>query len=185
MSTELRREALIRAEAMRSPRAAEVLRRSILETHERAANAWESSDGTVRAVDVRALLDGYALGLVRSSPAVHDAVVEAITTTAPRVLDASVVDLELVWALRERGAGERYRDVIAERADRRSSRDVQRALAAYLAASGDDETSRAVESGELVVKGRRTVRVSIAPERVRPALIALLGPDVRIAAIVR
>lgn len=178
MSAELRREAIERAERLRSARAVEVLSRAELEVREREASAWESSDGTVRAVDVWVLTDGFALGLVRSSPLVRDAVVEAITEVAPRVLGASVIDLELVWALRERGGGGGYRELPPERVDRRSSEHVRRALAGFLAASGDDESARAVARGPLRVS-RRAVHVGVDPQRVEAAVQALLGPSIR------
>src|SRR5690606_21640391 len=149
MSAELRREALQRAERLRSARAVEVLRRSELEVRE--ASAWESSDGTVPAVDVRVLTDGFALGLVRDSPRAPEAVAEATTEVAARGLGASVGDVDFVWALKERGAGESYRELPAEPIDPRSSADVKRALAGFLAAGGDEETAFAVERGELRV----------------------------------
>lgn len=174
MSAELRRAALARAETMRSARVAEVLRRSQLLVRER--DTWESSDGTVRAVDVHVLLDGFALGLVSAFPGVSDAVIEAVTAVAPPVLDASVVDLSFEWALREQSGADVYRDAISSRADRSSGDDVKRALAAFLAASGDEQTSQLVLAGALELRGERDVEVSVEPRLVSSALAALLGP---------
>lgn len=178
MSTELRRAALGRAERMRSPRAAEVLRRAELEVRERSA--WESSDGTVRAVDVHLLVDGYALGLVRGHPAVGDAVIEAVTAAAPDVLEASVIDLSFEWALREQSGADRYRDAALVRVDRRSSVDVGRALAAFLAAFGDEDAARLVEAGTLRVERGGGLAVSFDPRRVEGALEALFGARPRV-----
>lgn len=173
MSEELGRRALERAESMRNRRATEVLRRAVLLVRERSGAAWESSEGHVVAVDVRALLDGTAMGLVRSFPAVHDAVVEAISAAAPEVLGASVVELTFEWGLRERGGDEGYRDHAPARADRRSATDVQRALAAFLAASGDDATARDVERARVVI-GDHVEVVGVDRARIAAALAALV-----------
>lgn len=173
----LRREALRRVEAMRSPRAAEIVRRSELEVHER--EAWESSDGVVRAVDVHAWVDGYALGLVHAFPTAHDAVVEAVSAVAPRVLGASVVDLSFGWGLAEQAGAPSYRDALPRRVDRRSSQDVMRALGAFLAASGDAEGARALEGATLRVRGS-VIEVDVDRSLVTSALAALFGAPVEV-----
>jgi len=177
MSAELRHEALRRAEQLRSARAVEVLRRSELDV--RDASAWESSDGPVRAVDVRVLTDGFALGLVRSSPIVHDAIVAAITEVAPSVLGASVIDLDFEWALRERPLESGYREPPPEKVDRLSSADVKRTLVGFLVASGEYERAREVHEGSLELSGD-IVRVSVEPNSVRDALDALFGRPSRV-----
>lgn len=181
MTAELRREAIERAKRMRSRRAVEVLERSMLSASERGA--WESSDGTVRAVDLTVLTDGFALGLVTSSPLVHDAVVEAIAEVAPRVLGASIVDLTFEWALREHGARGTYRDERFERADRRSRTDVKRALAGFLAGRGEIDAARRVAEGELQIGRTGTVYVSAEPRIVARALEMLFGAPVRVRAL--
>jgi hypothetical protein len=134
-SPELRRAALERAAAMRDPRVGEVLRRCVVVTHEREASAWESSEGTIQAIDVELLADGWALGLWES-PAVRDAVVAALAAVAPGVVEGSVTDVSIVWALRERGAEAHYRGGAPERVDRGSKADVERSMAAFLDAGG-------------------------------------------------
>jgi hypothetical protein len=175
VSSELSRRALERAEAMRSPRAAEVLRRAVVVVGERAGEAWESSEGSVRAVFATLLLDGTSCGLIATFPSVRDAVVEAVSAAAPEVLEASVVDIRFAWALKEHGeAG--YRDGPAERADRGSPDDVRRALAAFLAASGDEATARAVERARVRVHQHGVDVDGVDRARIDAALAALLRP---------
>lgn len=178
---ELRRGALARASSSRDGRIAEVLRRSVVHASERAGEAWESSDGTVRAVDVRVEVDGYALGLCEASPAVLYAVIEAITAEAPRVLGASVVDIAVVWGLRERNVEEGYRAEPSEPLDRRYGEDVRRALVGFLRATGDDASAAALSSAELEVGAREidVLGAEVDPERLAPALSALYGRPMR------
>lgn len=163
---------------MRSPRAAEILRRAVLVVVDRQSETWESSDGTVRAVDVTVRIDGFASGLLASRPAAHDAVVEAVAAVAPSVLGASVIDLRFEWALRERPAEEGYRDDTPELVDRESSRDVQRALAAFLHASGDEASARQLI---LHIRGSRIVVLGVPLTIAEPALAALFGGPVHLA----
>lgn len=177
---ELRRAALARAGTMRDGRVAEVIRRSVVHARERASEAWESSDGTVRAIDVDVIVDGYALGLCESSPAVRDAVIEALTGEAPRVIGASVVDLVIAWGLRERTAESGYRDDVAERSDPDDGDDVRRAIAGYLRASGDVAAAGVLADLEVevgareldVLGGRAAALDAPALERAATALFA-------------
>lgn len=178
---ELRRAALARASAMRDARVAEVLRRCVVHASERTGDAWESSDGTVRALDVRVEVDGFALGLCESFPSVRDAVVEALTGEAPRVLGASVVDLTIHWALRERAAESGYRDDTAERVDPEDGEDVRRALVGFLRASGEGERAMQLSGAELDVGAHEIDVRGAAVERgsLEPALTALYGRPMR------
>jgi hypothetical protein len=143
---ELRRAALLRVESVRDPRVAEVLQRSAIEVRDREGAGWESSDGTVRAVDVRVLVDGYALGLCERWPGVRDGVVAAVTAEAPRVIGASVIDLVIAWGLRERGIEAGYRDDpgTPELVEGRTTEDVRRAVAGFVAAFGEGGEERAL-----------------------------------------
>jgi hypothetical protein len=133
---ELAHAALVRAGELRDARVAEVLWRARLEVHDREGAAWESSDGTVLAVDVRLVVDGRARRLVES-PAVRDALVEVIASVAPGVVSASLVDLDVVWGLRERALEEGYRGAPRARTSREDADDVRAGLVGYLAAGGD------------------------------------------------
>lgn len=166
---------------MRDGRVAEVLRRAEVLVVERAAGAWESSDGTVRALDVRLDVDGYALGLCESFPSVRDAVVEVLTGEAPRVLGASVVDLAIGWGVRERAAEPGYRDAAAEPVDRESGEDLGRALAGFLRASGDEESARRVSAATLEVGAHEVdlLGARVDPAALEPALHALYGRAMR------
>ena len=156
----LRHAALARAHGMRDPRVAEVLRRSRLRVRPREGATWESSDGTVRAVDVRVIVDGYALGLCDAFPSVLDAVVEAITAEAPAALEASVLDLDVRWGLAEHAVESGYRDERVREVDRASEGDVRRALVGYLIASGDEPAARAVSGpAARVALGRARPRI--------------------------
>lgn len=180
---ELRTAALARAASMRDPRVAEVIRRAIADVRERAGEGWESSDGTVRAIDVRLIVDGHALGLVESSPAVRDAVIEAVSGVAPSAVGASVVELAIGWGLRERRPEAGYRGDGPERADAEDDDDVRRAIVGYLAAIGDDEGARAVDGCELRVGVREAYcDAPIDASRIEPALRAILGRAVRVVA---
>lgn len=170
----LARRALERAESMRSPRAAEVLRRAVFLVHDSDAADWESSDGSVRAIDVRLLLDGTACALMSTFPGVHDAVVEAISAAAPEVLQASVIDITYAWALKEHHE-EGYRDHHAERVDRRSPEDLRRALAAFLSAAGDDDAARDVERARMRFVDDAIHLAGIDRSRVHTALAVLVG----------
>lgn len=178
---ELRTAALVRAEGMRDPRVAEVLRRAIVQARERVGDAWESSDGTVRAIDVRLAVDGYALGLLEMSPAVRDAVVEAVSAVAPGAVGASVVDLAIRWGLRERRPEAGYRGDAPEHADPEDDDDLRRAIVGFLAASGDDAGARAIDACELRVGMREAYcDAAVAPATVEVALRAILGRCVRV-----
>lgn len=178
MTAALRREALARAEAMHSPRAAEVLRRSQLQVRDRGG--WESSDGTVHGVDVHVLLDGFALGLLDASPLVRDAVVEAITAVAPSAIGASIVELSFAWGLAEQAGAATYRDALDARAHPTNDRDVSRALVAYLAARGDDALVTMVERSGVRMGAHGEVLVSFPPRLVASALDALFGRPVHV-----
>ncbi|MGE0788640.1 MAG: hypothetical protein AB7S26_23415 [Sandaracinaceae bacterium] len=182
MSGELRRAALARVKSMRSPRAAEVLRRAELEVLEREAGDWESSDGTVHGVDLRALVDGYALGLISSSPSVHDAVIEAITAVAHDVIGASVIDLRFEWGLTERPLASAYRDQPRRRLDRTDADHVRTALAAFVHASGDEALAKRIADATLTVSRGRVRIAEVPPEVVRDPLAALFGRPIRVAA---
>lgn len=147
--SDLRHAAL--ACAGRDGRVADVLRRARVVVSEREGMAWESSDGTVRAADVRLVVDGHALGLVERSPAVRDAVIAALAAAAPIALGMSVADVAFAWGLREQSGS--YRGGGASDADATSAEDVRRALAAFLAASGDEEAAAAVDAARLSVHG--------------------------------
>jgi hypothetical protein len=163
----LRHAALARAHGMRDPRVAEVLRRARLRVRPREGATWESSDGTVRAVDLRVIVDGHALGLCDAYPSVLDAVVEAITAEAPVVLEASVIDLDVRWGLAEHAVESGYRDELVREADRASGTDVRRAIAGYLIATGDEPTARAVSgpSVRVAMLGGRPRVEGIGAER--------------------
>lgn len=180
---ELRQAALARAAAIRDRRVAEVLARAVVEVHERAGDAWESSDGTVRAIDVRLVVDGHALGLCETYPAVRDGVIAAITGEAPRVMGASVVDLVIAWGLRETSAESGYRDAGPRTVDRDDGDHVRRALAGFLLAAGDEPTARALAAAELDV-GAREIDVTgasgLTPAVLEPALTALFGRPMRV-----
>jgi hypothetical protein len=135
---------MVRAEKMREPRAVEVLRRGRLEVRERAASAWESSDGTVRAVDVRLLLDGHALGIWQRWPAVRDAVIEAITAVAPGIVGATVVDLDAVWGLREHPLATGYRGEMVTPVDPDDPAELRRAAIGFLFGRGDAALANAL-----------------------------------------
>ncbi|MDQ3031498.1 MAG: hypothetical protein M3Y87_03710 [Myxococcota bacterium] len=180
---ELRHAALQRAGAMRDSRVAEVIRRAIVDVHDRAGEAWESSDGTVRAVDVRVAVDGHALGLCEAYPAVRDAVVEAITAEAPRMIGASVVDLTIVWGVRERAIEGGYREGTLEAVDRDDGEDVRRAVAGFLTATGAAATAHALTGVELDVGAREIDMMGsrgLAPSAIEPALAALFGRRMRV-----
>lgn len=178
---ELRSAALIRAEGMRDPRVAEVLRRAIVDARDRAGEAWESSDGTVRAVDVRLVVDGHALGLIESSPAVRDAVIEAVSAVAPDALGASVVDLAIGWGLRERRMEAGYRGDAPERADPEDDDDLRRAIVGFLSACGDDAEARAVDGSELRVGVREAYcDAPVDAARIETALRAIAGRAIRV-----
>ncbi|WP_236606886.1 hypothetical protein [Sandaracinus amylolyticus] len=181
---ELRRAALARAATMRDGRVAEVLRRSIVHVFERAGDAWESSDGTVRAIDVRLEVDGHALGSCETFPSVRDAVIVTITAEAPRVLGASVVDLAIVWGVRERSVEAGYRDDAGEPLDRGFGDDVKRALVGFLRASGDDESARALAGGELEIGAREVdvIGARVETSKLEPALAVLYGRPMRVRA---
>lgn len=150
---ELRHAALERATSLRDGRVAEVLRRAVLDAQERAGLGWESSDGRVRAVDVLVLVDGYALGLVETWPAVRDGVVEVVAACGPSVLGASVIDLHFEWGLTERPVEPGYRDDAVRHADPRDPEDLRRAIAAFVLAAGDEPLARAVSAAEVTVQG--------------------------------
>jgi hypothetical protein len=175
--------ALARAERMRDRRIAEVLRRARLVARPGTSGAvWESSVGTIRAVEVTAMVDGFALGLCETFPSLRDAIVDAICAEAPRVIGASVADLAIEWGLRERRVEAGYRDELHARADADDDEHIRRALVAYLTAAGEREAALVLTGSELRV-GMREAWVDVTlPDReaIERALSSLLRRPIRI-----
>jgi hypothetical protein len=95
---DLVRAARERASRGRDGRIGDVLAGARVLVRER--EGWEASDGRVRAFDATLLVDAATLATCTASPALRDAVTEALSAAAPEILGGSLADLAI--ALDER-----------------------------------------------------------------------------------
>ena len=95
---DLVRAARERASRAHDGRIGDVLAGARLLVRER--EGWDASDGPVRAFDATLLVDAATLATCTGSPALRDAVTEALSAAAPEVLGGSLADLSI--ALDER-----------------------------------------------------------------------------------
>lgn len=170
---ELRAAALARASRSPDSRVREVLRRSLPLVRAVEGAVWESSDGEVRGFEVLLLVDAFALATVGGSPAVHDAVLEAVAAVAPDTLGGSVTDLRFAWGLAEhRGQGS-YRGEASQRISPDDPEALRSGAIGYLAASGHEDVARALRDAQVTLKRKRPAIEGVSPAQRTLALEAL------------